>query len=240
MTSSSFKKFVDYKFISKFEYYLESYFNINEEDAEEELIHGMCRYYADKIIDKFNFSEIKSNYENNLKNLNPNKDSIQTKKIIAKEQSKLETFARFKYCCEDIKMGYYDMECLAHLFLIYCKLNKKSLKDIQSNKVYQYLNSAYLRREKIDLNHSITQHAKYLQNAMVLVDYNADKWSYFSVLHNNGTLELPNDYETKLTNEEIIKYRELDDEEKAVFVAEKMFKERLIAEMHSLNNGKVF
>ncbi len=236
----AFNTFVDDKFVSKFENYLDPCFYINSEDAEDELISAMCRYYADKISEKFSFRDIKANYNKKMSQLNPNLDYIQAKKVIDREQTKLETFARLKYCFEDIKMGYYDIECLAHLFLIYAKLNKKSVKDIQSNKVYQYLYYAYLKRENIDLNLSIPQHAKALQNAMVSVDYNADDFSYFSFLYDDGTLSLTDRYETKLTEDEIEQYNQINGTERAFFVAEKLFKERLILEMHTLDNGKVF
>lgn len=236
----AFNTFVDDKFVSKFVDYLEPHFDVNNEDAESELIEGMCRYYAEYIYEKFSFREIKANYNKKMSQLNPNLDYIQAKKLIDREQTKLETFARLKYCFEDIKIGYYDIECLSHLFLIYAKLNKKSVKDITSNKVYQYLYWAYLKRENIDLNLSIHQHAKALQNAMVSVDYNADDFSYYSFLHDDGTLDLPDRYETKLTEDEIEKYNEINGTERAQFVAEKLFKERLIAEMHTLDNGMVF
>ena len=240
MRSFAFKNFVDDKFVSKFQNYLESYFDINDIDAEEELIPVMCRYYADKISTLFNFEDVKSNYIKNLSNLSPDLDYTQARKAINVEQSKLETFARLQYCLEDISVGYYDMECLVHLFLIYVKLNKKSVKEIESSKVYQYLYYAFIKRENIDLKQSIAQHAIALQNAMTSLDYDNDYTIFYSHLDNDGTLKLPDKYETKLTKDEIEKYQEIKGEEKALFVVEKLFKERLIAEMHTLDNGKVF
>ena len=240
MKTSAFENFVDNKFASKFENYLEPYFDINNADAEEDLISAMCEYYADKIYEKFSFREIRSNYNKKMSQLNPNLDHIQAQKFINREQAKLETFARLKYCFEDIEIGHYDIECLCHLYLIYAKLNKKSVKDITSNKVYQYLYWAYIKRENIDLNLSIHQHAKALQNAMVSVDYNASDFNYFSFLYDDGTLSLPDGHKAKLTEDEIEQYNEINGTERAFFVAEKLFKERLIAEMHTLDNGKTF
>lgn len=236
----AFNTLVDDKFVSKFECYLEPCFDINHEEAESDLIAGMCKYYADKIFEKFDFKEIKSNYIKKMSTLNPNLDYAEARKFVNKEQTKLETFARLKYCHEDICMGYYDIESLAHLFLIHCKLNKKSVKDISSSRVYQYLYYAYLKRENIGLDLSIPQHAVALQNAMVLVDHRNDDFTYYSNLYNEGTLELPDRYETKLNENEIKTYNEMNGEQKALFVGEKLFKERLTLEMHTLENGKIF
>ncbi len=236
----AFNTFVDDKFVSKFAEYLDPCFYIHSVDAEEDLISAMCKYYADYIDEKFSFEEIKANYNKKLSQLNPNLDYVQAKKLIETEQTKLETFARLKYCFEDIKMRNYDIECLTHLFLIYVKLNKKSVKDIKSSKVYQYLYWAYLKRENIELNLSIPQHAVALQNAMVSLDYNKSEINYFSFLYDDGTLTLPDRYETKLTKDEIEQYNEINGTERAFFVAEKLFKERLIAEMHTRDNGIIF
>ena len=243
--SSAFIKHVDQHFIKPFLPYLSEEFNLSYSFAEEDLIVGMCRCYADKIYDKFDFRQIKEDYKHQISKLSPNLDYVQAQKAISKTQSKLETFARINYCIDEIIHGNYEIDTLVQLYFIYSKLNKKSIKDIQSTKIYKYLNSAFITHAHFSLNKyislSISEHSKLLQNSMVKLDFATDHYLYQATLTNDGKL-ITDKYQFDLTPEEISNYLFMHDEpsEQAIFVAEKEFQQRLIEEMRTQENGMIF
>lgn len=255
--SKAFQLVVDEQFIRPFLPYLDDNFNINDIDyikdmnAEDKLITAMSMHFCDKIYNKLDFNKIKTNYINNLTNLSPNLDYVQAQKIIAREQTKLETYGRIKYYIE--RLDSHDelsLDNLVYLYLIYAKLNKKSIKDIKESKVYKYLRLAYSYESHIDINNcvssSLPQLSKDLQESVENLLYD-DKSQYISSLDNSGNLilySLQGEEENKipLTEEEIEIYIWIEDEpyEKDVFIGEKLFKQELRQEMLTQPNGMIF
>jgi len=249
--SPAYKLYVNEQFIKPFIDYIPDYFNINCDNAEEELISTMCWYFSDKICEKFDFYKIKENYLHNLKNLSPNKDYVQAHKLIEREQTKLETYGRIKYYID--KLDSHDclsIDILVYLYLIYTKLNKKSIKDITESKMYKYLRLAYSYETHIDINnyvtHSLSQLSKDLQESVENLFYD-DKSQYISSLDNAGNLILysylgEEENKIPLSQEEIEEYTYIEDEpyEKDVFVGERLFKQELRQEMLTQPNGMIF
>ena len=157
--STAYKLYVNEQFIKPFYDYLPDYFDIHDENAEEILISVLGWCFGDKINEKLNFNKIKENYVYNLQNLSPNKDYTQARKIIDREQTKLETYGRIKYYIE--KLDNHDelsLDILIYVYLIYAKLNKKSIKDIKESKMYKYLRLAYSYEAHIDINNSVSSY----------------------------------------------------------------------------------
>ena len=249
--STAYKLYANEQFIKPFLDYIPDYFNINYDNAEEELISAMCWYFGDKINEKLDFYKIKENYIHNLKNLSPNKDYIQAQKIIDREQTKLETYGRIKYYIEKLdSKDALSIDILVYLYLIYAKLNKKSIKDIKESKVYKYLRLAYSYESHIDINncvtHSLSQLSKDLQESVENLFYD-NKSQYISSLDNSGNLiiySFQGDEINKLplSQEEIEEYISIENEpyEKDVFIGEKLFKQELRQRMLTLPNGMIF
>jgi hypothetical protein len=249
--STAYKLYVNEQFIKPFIDYIPDYFNIEYDNGEEELISAMCWYFGDKICEKFDFYKIKENYLHNLKNLSPNKDYVQAHKLIEREQTKLETYGRIKYYLD--KLDNHDclsIDILVYLYLIYVKLNKKSIKYITESKMYKYLRLAYSYETHIDINncvsHSLSQLSKDLQESVENLFYD-NKSQYISSLDNSGNLilySLQGEEENKipLTHEEIEEYISIENEpyEKDVFVGELLFKQELRQGMLTLPNGMIF
>ena len=249
--SPAYKLYVNEQFVNPFRAYLSDDFNINHDNEEEELISAMGWYFGDKIYQKLDFNKIKQNCLHNLKNLSPNKDYIQAKKVIDREQIKLETYGRIKYYVEKLdSKDALSIDILVYLYLIYAKLNKKSIKDIKESRIYKYLKIAYAYNTHINLdnsiNHTLSELSKDLQESVENLFYD-NKSQYISSLDNSGNLilySLQGEEENKfhLSEEEIEEYIYIENEpyEKDVFIGERLFKQELRQEMHTLDNGKIF
>ncbi len=249
--STAYKLYVNEQFVKPFRDYLSDDFNINYDNEEEELISAMAWYFGDKINKKFDFNEIKESYLHNLRNLSPNLDYVQAQKIINREQTKLETYGRIKYYID--KLDSHDclsIDILVYLYLIYSKLNKKSIKDITESKMYKYLRLAYSYEAHIDINNSVSsslsQLSKDLQESVENLLYD-DKSQYISSLDNAGNLIIysylgEEENKLPLSQEEIEEYISIENEpyEKDVFIGERLFKQELRQEMLTLDNGKIF
>lgn len=249
--SIAYKLYINEQFIKPFRDYLPDYFDIHDENAEEILISVLGWYFGDKINEKLNFNKVKENYVYNLQNLNPNKDYIQARKIIDREQLKLETYGRIKYYVENLDShDELSLDILVYLYLIYAKLNKKSVKDIKESKMYRYLRQAYSYEAYIDINNSVSsslpQLSKGLQESVENLLYD-DKSQYISSLDNAGNLIIysflgEEENKLHLSQEEIEEYISIEDcpYEKDVFIGERLFKQELRQQMLTLNNGKIF
>ena len=77
--TEAFNRFVNQKFINHFKDYMDYSYNVKDEDAEIALQTAMCRYYNNKIQEKFDFKHIKKEYDKNISCLSPNLDVIQKK-----------------------------------------------------------------------------------------------------------------------------------------------------------------
>lgn len=244
--TSAYKLYVNEQFIKPFYRYVPDNFKITDAYAEETLIASMCWYYCDKIYEKFNFTDVKNNYKQNMARISPKLDYIQAKKYAKREQSKLETFARIKYGIEDLddNINNPNINILASLYLIYAKLNKKSIEAIKQSKVYKYIKLAYVSETSTTLDNSLKfslpQLANDLYNNITSLIYDADNFSY--TLTQDGTLITNTGHETALTPSEIEEFELLEDDyfQLMQFMSEKHFQQRLIIEMHTLDNGMIF
>lgn len=244
----AFKQFIDKKFINQFASYMPWKYNTNDSDAETDLWCGMCRYYNDKIQKKFNFEQIKQQYKHNLSNLSPNLDVVQKNKFVKREQDKLEAFARIAYSNDDINNHMYELITLIYLFSIYSKLNKKSLNDIASSAVGQYLlyasiecgiNFPYL------LSLPFATQATNLHNSIAVFDYHLANMEF--LLDRGGTYPIvcvnrafKDNYDITLSSDELEYFENLNEDEQVIFINNKHFYERLTNEMHILDNGQIF
>lgn len=246
--TAAFKKFANQKFINHFKDYMNYSYSIEDSDAEIALQSAMCRYYNDKIQQKFNFNQIKKQYEYNVTHINPNLDSIQKNKVLNREQDKLESFARLKYLDEDINKSCYELFQLMFIYAIFCKLNKKSLNDIAKSSVGQYLLYACMEYHanfpKI-LELPLSELTKRLYNSIALfdnylgdVDFLLERGDAIPVVRVD--IAYKDEYALELTPEELEDFEELNEDQQVIFITNKRFKERLILEMHTLENGMTF
>ena len=246
--TEAFNRFVNQKFINHFKDYMDYSYNVKDEDAEIALQTAMCRYYNNKIQEKFDFKHIKKEYDKNISCLNPNLDVIQKNKILKREQDKLESFARLKYLDEDINTYCYELFQLMYLYIIFCKLNKKSLNDVAKSQVGQYLFYACMEYHanfpKI-LNLSLTELTKRLYSSVALFDNKLGNIDYIlkcgdAIPVVRVNIAYKDKYDLELTPEELEDFKELNEDQQVLFIANKHFKERLILEMHTLDNGMIF
>lgn len=246
--TSAFERFVDKKFVNHFEDYLPYNYDIEEEDAEIVLWNRMCRYYNDKIQQKFDFEQIKQQYKYAHAHLSPNLDVIQKDKVLKREQDKLETFARLKYASQDIDTHFYELIQLIYLFGIFSKLNKKSLNDIARSQVGQYLLYASMECG-MNFPHLISlplvTQATNLHNSIALFDYRIDnmdilidRGNYYPIICINRPFK--DDFNIELTDEELEDFENLNEDNKVIFTNNKNFYDRLTKEMHTLENGMTF
>ena len=247
--NSAFKLYVNDQFIKPFDLYLPDYFKLTDAYAEQDLIASMCWYYCDKICDKFNFTDVKNNYKQKIARIDPNLDYIHAKKYVDHEQAKLETFAHIKYGIEDLE----DIEecvlnpnihVLADLYLIYARLNKKSLEAIKQSKVYKYIKLVYVSETATNLDTSLKftlpQLARDLYNNITSLIYDNDNFNYY--LSKEGILTTSNGHKLDLSPNETEEFEFLEDDyfQLIQFIAQKQFQQRLIEEMHTFDNGMVF
>ena len=246
-TTKAFKLYVNDKFIDKFYPYLHPSFSLKGDSAEKDLISAMCHYYCDKINDKFDFYQMKADYKQKMRHLSPNKDSVAVNKYIEREQ----TGFRIKYNTDLILNGEYGIETLACLYIIYTKLNKASSKRVKDSCVYKYLLFAYADITGLNLSPmlrcSLTDIAKELQGYVVVENLEQDSECYKGEISPEGkliTYEFINGKDEPMTHnltpEEIAEYRNFDDLEQALFVAEKLFQQNLRQEINTLENGIIF
>ncbi len=245
--TKAFQLYVDDKFIDKFCSYLHPTFDLKSDSAEKDLISAMCHYYCDRIDEKFDFYQIKADYKANMKAISPNKDSIAVNKYIEREQ----TYFRIKYNTDLISNGEYSIETLACLYIIYTKLNKMSTKRVRDSYVYHYLLFAYADITGLNLSPmlrcSLPELAKELQSYVVVENLEQDSESYKGEISPDGkliTYEFINGKDEiithNLTLEEVKEYRNFDDLEQALFVAEKLFQQNLRQQMIELNYANSF
>ena len=247
--TDAFKRFIDKKFVSRFDDYITWHYNLEDQDAEIDLWCAMCRYYNDKIQDKFDFYQVKQQYKYNMAHISPNLDVIQKNKVVKREQDKLEAFARIKYSNDDIKSHSYELIPLMYLFSIYSKLNKKNLNDIASSAVGQYLLYAGMECginfPHILIDMPLVQQATNLHNSIAVFDYRLanmeyliDRGNSYPIICVNRTFK--DNYNIDLTPEELEEFEDLNEDDQVVFINNKNFHERLINEMHTLDNGMKF
>ena len=244
--TSAYKLYVNEQFIKPFDRYVPDNFKITDAYTEETLIASMCWYYCDKICDKFNFTDVKNNYKQKISRISPTLDYVQAKKYVDREQSKLEAFARIKYGIEDLdnNINNPNINILASLYLIYAKLNRKSMESIKQSKVYKYIKLAYVSETTTnldnDLKFSLAQLSRDLYNNISSQIYDDDNFSY--TILEDGTITTSSGQEIVLTQSEIEEFKSLEDDyfQLIQFMSEKAFQQRLIEEMHTQENGMRF
>lgn len=244
----AFKTFVNQKFINHFKDYMNYSYDIEDEDAEIALQSAMCRYYNDKIQQKFDFKQIKKQYAYNIAHLSPNLDVIQKNKALKRQQDKLESFARLKYLDDDINIYSYELFQLMYLYAIFCKLNKKSLNDIAKSSVGQYLFYACMEYnvnfpQILDL--PLSEQTRRLYGSVALFDDNLGNVDYL-LERGDATpivrveISYKDKFDIELTPEELEDFEELNEDQQVLFIANKRFNERLILEMHTQDNEMIF
>ena len=243
--NSGFKLYVNQQFTKHFSYYLPDDFSLTHPKAEDHLINAMCYFYCDKIYYSFNFKEIKDNYKRKIATISPELDYIQTQKYVNSEQAKLETFARIKYGIMNLNDVIIspNIHILADLYLIYSKINRKSIKSIKQSKIYKYIKLSYASKTSsnldTELNLSLCELSKdFYNNVDYLIYDNNFKYQLFE----NGLLKINDGREINLTPSEVkqFKFLEADYCQLSQFITEKDFQQHLIEEMHTLDNGMKF
>ena len=233
---------------------------IDDKSHEIMIQNAICKLLSEKIREHIpTIPEIKTNFRKSVKLLSQQDlDLIEFNEKFKNREDKLKTYIKLHYLLDDIDDGNFELDHASLLMAIYSKIISLELQpngkrehfnkiikipQLKNSPIYQYLDSA--RKEAkyhTTLNQlsnlTMTELANWLYTSIAVFDYNNDNTVIDQYI---GTYD-EGDYFTTIFNE--VAVINLDDDpvsyEEFLELIEKDFNEKLIQEMHTLENGQIF
>lgn len=225
-------------------------------DLEHEVAtqNAICKFLGEQILQHIpSIKEVKSNFNNSMHLLfKQNLDAIEFEKGRKRREDKLKTYIKLHYCLQDAIDGNYELEHARILMAIYLKVvsferdkdGKLSycgeivkVPTAKASLIFKYLDTA---GKELGYKPTISQ----LFDAKIgqLVDSLFTSMAVFNYNKDNTVLD---DYIGYYGNDKYTTYNEVevisdDTCENYIKMLENDFNEKLIKEMHILNNGQVF
>lgn len=251
--------FNDYdNFIKPLQKYIHN--NCFDDKAHEIMIqNAICKLLSEKIRELIpSKTEVKQAFTKSMKQLSKQDlDLIEYREKAQKREDKLKTHFKLRYALDDIDDGNFELDHASLLMAIYSKVisleskpNGKrghygrieKIPKLKSSAIYQYLNSA---RKEAKYHTTLNQLsnltmdylADWLYKSIAIFDYNNDNTILdpYIGIYDDGTIA------TTFNEVSIIDLeKDPDTYQDFVEIVEDNFNEKLIQEMHTLENGQIF
>ena len=234
--------------------------NYTDDKSHEIMIqNAICKLLSEKIRKQIaTIPEIKQNFNKSVKLLSKQDlDLLEYREKFKKREDKLKTYIKLHYSLNDIDDGLFELDHASLLMAIYSKVISIELQPngkrehfgrivkipkLKNSPIYQYLDSAR-KEEKYNItlnqlcNLTIGDLVNWLYKSMAIFDYNNDNTiidQYVGTWDDGSIDTIFNEVEIIDPDNDQVSYEEF------LELIEKGFNEKLIDEMHTLDNGMKF